>query len=162
MTISVGDTLPGATLSVMGDEGPETVSLKEVTSGRKIAIFGLPGAYTGICSTAHVPSFMRARPALEAKGIDEVICISVNDPFVLQAWGDATGATEAGLTFLGDSNAAFTKEIGLDFSAPPVGLIDRSLRYSMVVDDGKVTILNVEENPGVCELSAGEALVDSL
>ncbi|SLN64944.1 Putative peroxiredoxin [Pseudoruegeria aquimaris] len=159
MTISVGDKLPSAELYVMGEGGPEQVSLESKLAGRKVVIFGLPGAFTGTCSTAHVPSFIRTKDAFAEKGVDEIICISVNDPFVMKAWGESTGATEAGITFLGDSLAAFTKAIGMDFTAPPAGLVDRSRRYAMLVEDGVVKILNAEENPGVCETSAGETLL---
>lgn len=162
MTISVGDKLPDATLLALGEAGPTGVSLSEKLVGRKVVIFGLPGAYTGTCTTAHVPSFMRTQADFEAKGVDEIICVSVNDPFVMQAWGESTGATAAGLTFLGDSSAEFTTAIGLDFSAPPAGLINRSKRYAMYVEDGEVKVLQVEENPGVCDISGGEALLAAI
>ena len=159
MTIATGDLLPDATFLMMTDEGPQTVSLSEKVKGRTVVIFGLPGAYTGTCSSAHVPSFMRTKEQFAGKGVDEIICVSVNDPFVMQAWGKDTGATEAGLTFLADADSSFTKSIGMDFDAPPVGLIGRSKRYSMLVTDGTVTSLNAEDNPGVCETSAGETLL---
>ncbi|MEL6957879.1 MAG: peroxiredoxin [Pseudomonadota bacterium] len=162
MTISVGDTLPDAKLLRVGAEGPEEVALSSLTSGRKVVLFGLPGAYTGTCTTAHVPSFMRTKDGFMEKGVDEIICVAVNDPFVMDAWGASTGAADAGLTFLGDASAEFTKAIGMDFTAPPVGLYDRSKRFAMVVEDGKVSVLHVEENPGVCEVSGGEALLAEL
>mgnify|MGYP003675944645 FL=1 len=138
------------------------VALSSLTKGRKVVIFALPGAYTGTCTTAHVPSFIRTRDQFAAKGVDDVICISVNDPFVMGAWGESTGATHAGIKMLGDSAAEFTKAIGMDFTAPPAGLIDRSKRFSMLVDDGVVTILNEEGSPGECEISAGETLLDQM
>jgi peroxiredoxin len=162
MTISVGDTLPAASLLQMGAEGPAAVDLAARVKGRKVVIFALPGAYTGTCTTAHVPSFMRTKDQFAAKGVDEIICISVNDPFVMQAWGESTGATEAGLTFLADGDASFTKAMGMDFSAPPVGLIDRSKRYALMAEDGVVKVLQAEENPGVCETSGGEALLEAI
>lgn len=162
MAISQGDTLPDATLVYMGDEGPASVALSDKTKGRKVVIFALPGAYTGTCTTAHVPSFMRTKDQFEAKGVDEIICVSVNDPFVMQAWGEATGATAAGITMLGDADGAFTKAMGRDFTAPPVGLIGRSKRYAMVVEDGTITLIQEEENPGMCEVSAGEGLLASM
>lgn len=162
MTISVGDTLPEATLLRVGADGPEGVALSSLTEGRKVVIFGLPGAYTGTCTTAHVPSFMRTADGFAEKGVDDIICVAVNDPFVMDAWGKSTGASDAGLLFLGDASAAFTKSIGMDFTAPPVGLFDRSKRFAMIVDDGKVTVLHEEENPGVCEVSGGEALLAEL
>lgn len=162
MAISQGDTLPDATLVYMGDEGPATVALSEKTKGRKVVIFALPGAYTGVCSTAHVPSFIRTKDQFAAKGVDEIICISVNDPFVMQAWSEATGAGAAGITMLGDADASFTKAMGRDFTAPPAGLINRSKRYAMVVEDGTVTLLQEDENPGVCDVSAGEGMLDAM
>ncbi|MGY3438712.1 MULTISPECIES: redoxin family protein [unclassified Marinovum] len=159
MAISVGDSLPQATLLTMGNEGPEQVDLGAKLKGRKVVIFGLPGAYTGTCSSAHVPSFMRTKGDFDAKGVDEIICVSVNDPFVMQAWGESTGATEAGLTFLGDASAAFTKAIGMEFNAPPAGLHDRSQRYALYAEDGVVKVLHREESPGVCDISGGEALL---
>lgn len=162
MAISQGDTLPDATLVHMGADGPAAVKLSDKAKGRKIVIFALPGAYTGTCSTAHVPSFIRTKAKFDAKGVDEIICVSVNDPFVMQAWGEATGATAAGITMLGDADASFTKAMGRTFSAPPVGLIDRSTRYAMVVEDGKITLLQADESPGVCDVSGGEAILDAM
>ena len=162
MAISTGDMLPDATLLTMGAEGPEQVSLKDKTAGRKVVIFALPGAYTGTCSTAHVPSFIRTKDQFDAKGVDEIMCVSVNDVFVMQSWGTETGAAAAGITMLSDADASFTKAMGMDFSAPPVGLIDRSKRYAMLVEDGKITLLQEEENPGVCEVSAGEGMLASM
>ena len=162
MTIAVGDKLPAATLIRMGANGPEQVALAELLKGRKVAIFGLPGAYTGTCSTAHVPSFMRVRGKLADKGVDEVICVSVNDGFVMKAWGEATGATAAGITMLGDADASLTKALGLAFSLPAIGLIDRSKRYSLLAEDGVVKVLNLEENAGACEISAGETLLGQI
>ena len=95
--IATGDTLPDATLIQLGADGPEGVRVSEKTKGRKVVIFAVPGAYTGTCTTAHVPSFIRTKSQFDAKGVDEVICVAVNDPFVMGAWGEATGATEAGL-----------------------------------------------------------------
>lgn len=162
MTISVGDKLPGANLLRMGENGPESVDLAAKLAGRKVVIFGLPGAYTGVCTTAHVPSFMRNMDKLAAKGVAEVICVSVNDPFVLKAWGEATGAAAAGITFLGDAQSEFIKAIGLDFSAPPAGLINRSKRYALLAEDGVVKVLQVEDSPGTCTISGGEALLDAM
>lgn len=162
MTISTGDTLPDATFIVMGDDGPQEVSLADKVKGRKVVIFAVPGAFTPTCDSAHVPSFMRTKDALMEKGVEEIICVSVNDPFIMQTWGQTTGATEAGITMLADAEAGFTKAIGMNFSAPPVGFVDRSKRYAMLVDDGTVSVLQIDENPGTCELSAGEGLLASM
>jgi peroxiredoxin len=162
MAISTGEKLPEATLVRMGENGPEPVELGEKLKGRKVVIFAVPGAYTPTCHSAHVPSFIRTKDRFTGKGVDEIICISVNDPFVMKAWGEATGASDAGITMLADPESKFTKAIGMDFDAPPAGLMGRSKRYAMVVDDGKVTVFQAEESPGVCEVSGGEALLEAV
>ncbi|MEZ5777550.1 MAG: peroxiredoxin [Paracoccaceae bacterium] len=162
MQIAVGDRLPDETLLMMGANGPEKVDLGSKLKGRKVVIFGLPGAFTGTCTTAHVPSFIRTKAGYDAKGVDEIICISVNDPFVMKAWGETTGAAAAGITMLGDSQSAFTKAIGMNFSAPDAGFIERSRRYSLYAEDGVVRVLKVEELRGACEISAGETLLAEL
>ncbi len=162
MAITQGDTLPDATLVELGADGPAAVQLSAKTKGRKVVIFAVPGAFTPTCHSAHVPSFIRTKDQFDAKGVDEIICVSVNDPFVMKAWGEATGAAAAGITMLGDAESAFTSAIGMDFSAPPAGLLARSKRYAMLVDDGVVTLLQEEESPGVCDVSGGEALLASM
>ncbi len=162
MSISKGDRIPASTLLQMGADGPEAVALEDRLKGRKVVLFAVPGAFTPTCDSAHVPSFIRTKDQILAKGVDEIICVSVNDPFVMAAWGESTGANAAGIAMLADAESSFTKAIGMDFSAPPAGLIDRSKRYAMLIEDGVVTVLNAEENPGVCELSAGETMLDSL
>ncbi len=162
MTISAGDTLPDATLLTIGEGGPKSVTLADHLKGRKVVIFGLPGAFTGTCTTAHVPSFMRTAAQFHAKGVDEIICIAVNDPFVMKAWGESTGATAAGITMLGDAESAFTSAIGMNFSAAPVGFVNRSKRYALLAEDGVVKVLHLEESPGTCEVSGGEALLAAI
>ncbi|MEM0976378.1 MAG: peroxiredoxin [Pseudomonadota bacterium] len=162
MGISVGDTLPDAALIKIGDEGPETVELATLAAGKKVVIFAVPGAYTPTCSSAHMPSFVRNAEALREAGVDEIVCVSVNDPFVMKAWATETHADQAEIHALSDADGAFTKAIGMDFTAEPVGLLGRSKRYAMVVEDGKVTLFNAEENPGVCELSAGETILEAM
>jgi cytochrome c peroxidase len=162
MSLSVGDKLPSASLGLLGADGPEQVDLNALIAGKKAVIFAVPGAYTPTCSSAHMPGFVRNAEKLRAKGVDEIICISVNDVFVMKSWGDAMGATEVGIHSLADGDSSFTKAIGMDFSAPPVGLIDRSKRYAMIVEDGTVTALNAEESPGVCDVSGGENILDLL
>lgn len=162
MTLSKGDKLPSATLMQMGETGPEPVDLGQKLRGRKVAIFAVPGAFTPTCHSSHVPSFIRTKGDFDARGVDEIICVSVNDPFVMKSWGEATGATAAGITMLGDADGSFTKAIGMDFDAPPAGLLGRSKRYAMLVEDGIVSILQQEENPGVCDVSGGEALLASM
>lgn len=162
MTISEGSKLPEAVLLQVGENGPEQVDLAAKLAGRKVVIFAVPGAYTGVCTTAHVPSFVRTKAKFDAKGVDEIICISVNDPFVMKAWGEATGATAAGLTLLADADSSFTKAMGLAFDAPPVGLLARSKRYALYAEDGVVKALHLEESPGTCEISGGEALLKAI
>jgi len=162
MTISVGDKLPAASLGRLGSDGPEQVDLNAMVAGKKVVIFAVPGAYTPTCSAAHMPSFVKNADKLRAKGVDEIICVSVNDVFVMKSWGDDMGATDVGIHSLADGDSSFTKAIGMDFSAPPVGLIDRSKRYAMIVQDGTVTALNAEEAPGVCNVSGGENILDLL
>ncbi len=162
MTISVGDTLPAATLVKMGENGPEQVELSALTKGRNVVIFAVPGAFTPTCHSAHVPSFIRTKGKFDAKGVDEIICVAVNDPFVMKAWGEATGATKAGITMLSDAQSELTGALGLAFDAPPAGLMARSKRYAMHVKDGKVAVLHLEESPGVCEVSGGEALLAAI
>lgn len=161
MVLSVGGRMPEASLVTMGANGPEVVQLSERLKGRKVVVFALPGAFTGPCSTAHVPSFIRTADQFRAKGVEEIICISVNDPFTLKAWGEATGATKAGITHLGDADGSMTKGLGLDFTAPHLGLIGRSNRYAALVEDGVITHLNLD-NPGECNISQGEALLSTL
>ncbi|MBD1203290.1 MAG: peroxiredoxin [Rhodobacteraceae bacterium] len=162
MTISVGQTLPEATLIRMGDGGAEQVSISTLTKGRKVVIFAVPGAFTPTCHSAHVPSFIRTKDGFAAKGVEEIICVSVNDPFVMKAWGEATGAATAGLSMLADADSSFTKAVGLAFDAPPVGLLARSKRYALYAEDGVVKALHLEESPGVCEISGGEALLKAI
>jgi len=161
MTISVGDTLPDATLARMGAKGPEAVSVRGLTAGRKVVIFAVPGAFTPTCHSAHVPSFIRSMDALKGKGVDEVVCVAVNDAFVMQTWGEATGATAAGITMLSDGMGEFTEKLGLLFDAAAVGLKGRSKRYAMMVEDGVVKVYHPETGSG-CEISGGEAMAEAL
>ena len=127
-----------------------------------MALFAVPGAYTGVCSTRHVPSFIRVADALRAKGVDEIVCVAVNDPHVMLAWGDATGARAAGIRMLADAGSEFTGALGMAYDNPAAGMFARSRRYAMLVEDGVVRILNVEASPGQCEASAGEALLAAI
>jgi glutaredoxin/glutathione-dependent peroxiredoxin len=161
MTVDLGTRLPDATLLRMGENGAETVRLSDKLKGRKVVIFGLPGAYTGTCSTAHVPSFIRTAKKFAEKGVDEIICIAVNDPFVMKAWGEATGATAAGITMLGDADSSLSKSIGMTFDVPHLGFFGRSKRYSLLAEDGVVTRFNPETGSG-CEISAGEHLLSQM
>jgi glutaredoxin/glutathione-dependent peroxiredoxin len=161
MSISVGQRLPDSNLIQMGPDGPETVALGEKLAGRKVVIFALPGAFTPTCDSAHMPSFIRTKAQFDAKGVDEIICISVNDVHIMRLWGETTGATAAGITLLADADSSFTKAVGMNYSAPHVGFYDRSRRYVALVEDGVVTKLQLDE-PGVCAVSTGEALLQEI
>ena len=162
MTIATGDRLPAATLLEKTAAGIAPVTIEALVAGRTVVIFGLPGAYTGTCSTLHVPSFVRVADRLRAAGVDDIACVSVNDPHVMMAWGEATGALAAGIRMLSDADGAFTKALGLDFSIPAAGLLGRSKRYSLLADDGVVKVLNLEASPGVCEASGGETMLEAV
>ena len=160
MTIEVGMRLPEAKLMRTGDTGPELVDLGEKLRGRRVVLFGLPGAFTATCSSAHVPSFIRTKSGFDAKGIAEIICVSVNDPQVMKAWGLATGATEAGITMLADPACTFVEAIGLRYDNPAGGMLARCKRFAAIVNDGVVEVVHVEESTGVCDLSGGESLLE--
>jgi len=162
MTLATGDRLPDATLLEMRQDGPASVDLARLLAGRRVALFALPGAFTGTCSNQHVPSFIRVADRLREKGVDEIVCVAVNDPFVLGAWSEATGAGKAGIRMLGDVDGAFTRAMAMEFSLPARGLVGRSKRYALLADDGVVTVMNAETVPGRCEVSAGEALLAAL
>jgi cytochrome c peroxidase len=162
MPIAVGDTLPPATFKKRADGALTDVASADVFAAGRVALFAVPGAYTPTCHVKHMPSFVRNMAALRAKGVDRVVCVSVNDPFVMEAWGEATGATAAGVYLLADADASFTKAIGLDFDGSGAGLGVRSKRYSMLVENGVVKALNVEDSPGEATCSTGEALLDQL
>lgn len=162
MTKLQGTTLPDASFLRIGENGPEPVRLLEKTKGRKVVIFAVPGAFTPTCDSAHVPSFLRTMSRFDAIGVDEIICISVNDPHVMKAWGETTGATAAGITMLADPESTFTTGIGMNFDAPPAGLMARSKRYAMLVEDGKVVLFQAEEGRGVCTLSGGEGMLAAI
>ena len=159
MTLAVGDKIPDGTLLKMGETGAEPVEIGPLLAGRKVVLFGLPGAFTGTCTTAHMPSFIRTRAGFAEKGVDEVICVTVNDPFVSQAWDEATGAGAGGVTILADPSGAFVKAMGMDFDVPAIGFHGRCTRFSSLVDDGEVKIVKMGDKPGACEIAAGETLL---
>ena len=161
MTIKVGDKLPSATFSAGTPEGPRPMSTDDIFAGKKVALFAVPGAFTPTCSAKHLPGFKEHVADFKAKGVDAIACVSVNDAFVMKAWGEATGATATGITMLGDADASFTKAIGLTFDVPHLGFFARSKRYSLLAEDGVVTQFNPETGPG-CEISAGEHLLSQL
>lgn len=162
MTISVGEKIPDGSLMLSGEGGIKELPVGAELAGKSVVIFGLPGAYTGTCSTAHVPSFIRTFDKFKAKGVDEIICVSVNDAHVMRAWGEATGAAEAGIVMAADPDASFTEALGLEYGAGFARGMARSKRYAMHVVDGVVKVLNLEDSTGACEISAGEALLEKL
>jgi peroxiredoxin len=161
MTIQVGDRLPAATLRRATADGIESVALGDYTRGRKVVIFAVPGAFTPTCSEQHLPGFLEHADALRAKGIAAIACVAVNDPFVLRAWQRSSSAADQ-VDFLSDGNAELTRAVGLDFDASAIGLGTRSRRYAMVVDDGVVRTLLVEDVPSQAETSSARAILETL
>ena len=164
MTIKVGDRLPAGTvqefIEVEGNGcslGPNTFKVEDLVKGKKIAIFGLPGAYTPTCSAKHVPSYLNNHDALKAKGVDEIWCFAVNDPFVMGAWCRDQKASGK-IRFMGDGSAAYTKELGLELDLNARGMGMRCQRFSMLVEDGVVKTLNIE-GPGKFEVSDGDTML---
>lgn len=161
MTIEIGQRLPDATFRVMTADGPAEKASSEVFSGKTVALFAVPGAFTGTCHNIHLPGFLANEAALKAKGVDTIACVSVNDPFVMGAWAKATTA-EGTIEMLSDFDASFTKALGLEFDGSGAGLGVRSQRYAMLVKDGEVALLSVEDGPGKAEASSAEALVAAM
>ena len=157
MGIKVGDALPDVKLKEMGEGGPKDVSIGELTKGRKVVFFAVPGAFTPTCSMKHLPGFVEKSAQLRAKGVDEIVCLSVNDPFVMGAWGKDQGAGGK-VRMLADGNGEFTRAVGLEMDGSAFGLGKRSQRYAMVVQDGKVKELLVEPGPGLNASSAESVL----
>ena len=161
MAIKVGDRLPEAKFRVMGPEGPAWKTTDEVFKGKKVALFAVPGAFTPTCTNLHMPSFVNNAGAFKSKGVDAIAVTAVNDVFVMENWKKATGA-DGKVDFLADGNGEFAKAIEMAFDGSGGGLGTRSRRYSMLVEDGTVKALNIEEAPGKCELSSGDALLKQL
>jgi peroxiredoxin len=157
MTIKVGDKLPEATFMTMGGDGPEPRTTQDVFGGKTVALFAVPGAFTPTCSAKHLPSFRDHAGELKSKGVDAIACVSVNDVFVMNAWGKDQHAGES-MTLLADGNGAFTKAVGLELDGSKFGMGSRSQRYSMLVEDGVVKQLNVEDG-GAYEVSSAEYLL---
>jgi peroxiredoxin len=156
--IEVGSTLPEATFSLMADGEMQNPSTKSLFAGKKVVMFAVPGAFTPTCSQAHLPGYVALADKFQAKGVDDIVCLSVNDAFVMDSWGKASNAEH--ITMLADGNAAFTKACGLDMNTDAFGGV-RSVRYSMLVEDGVVKVLNVEEGGGF-KVSDAESLLASL
>lgn len=159
MTINVGDRIPDVQLSVVTPNGPEQVSSKDYFAGRRVALFAVPGAFTPTCSARHLPSYVEKASELKGKGVDEIACVSVNDPFVMGAWSERDGSAD--ITMLADGNGAFADSVGLAMDGSKFGMGKRSQRYSMLVNDGVVEQLNVEA-PGEYRASSAETLLEQL
>ena len=160
MTIGVGDKIPSATMYKMTGEGPAAVSTDELFGGKTVAIFSVPGAFTPTCSAKHLPGFIEKAEALKAKGVDEIACTAVNDVFVMGAWGKSAGA-DGKVTMLADGNGDFAQAMGLTMDGSKFGLGTRGQRFSMIVKDGVVEELNVEQ-PGDFKVSSAEHMLEQL
>jgi peroxiredoxin len=159
MSIQVGEKIPNVALAIATPEGPQPTTSGEYFAGKKVALFAVPGAFTPTCSARHLPSYVEKAGDLKAKGIDEIACISVNDPFVMAAWNKADGSSD--ITMLADGNGEFAEAVGLGMDGSKFGMGKRSQRYSMVVNDGVVEQVNVEA-PGEYRASSAETLLEQL
>ena len=160
MAIKVGDNVPSVTLRYLTPEGPKGVTSEEFFGGKKVVLFGLPGAFTRTCSERHLPSYVTHAAELKAKGVDAIACLAVNDPFVMGAWGKQHQADDK-VVMLGDGSGDFTRAIGLELDRIKEGMGIRSQRYSMLVDNGVVKALHVEQ-PGQFDVSSAEAMLKAL
>ncbi len=158
--LKVGDKIPSAKLMQMTKDGPRPITTEELFNGKKVVLFALPGAFTPTCSAKHVPGFVQNADAIKAKGVDTIACVSVNDAFVMNAWGKDQNAGDKVL-MLADGNGEFTDKMGLAFDASGFGMGKRSQRYAMLVDNGTIKALNVEK-PGAFEVSSAEAVMKVL
>jgi glutaredoxin/glutathione-dependent peroxiredoxin len=160
LSIQVGDKIPAETLHTMTDEGPKPITTDDIFNGKKVVLFAVPGAFTPGCSNTHMPGFVINVDDIKAKGVDTVACVSVNDAFVMGAWGKNQNAEH--LLMLADGSAAFTKALGLDLDMSGYGFGTRSKRYSMIVDNGVVTHLNVEPSGTGIEVSTADKILEQL
>ncbi len=160
MTIQVGDSIPSATLNIMTADGPSAITTDDIFKGKTVALFGLPGAFTPTCSAQHLPGFVANADALKAKGVDSIVCLAVNDVFVMGAWGKDQNVGDK-VTLVADGSAAFTKAAGLELDLTERGLGLRCQRFSMVVDDGVVKSLNIDA-PGTFEATSAEKILEQL
>ena len=159
MALSSGDNVPSCTLSVMGESGPAPLTTDDLFNDKRVLLFALPGAFTPGCSMAHLPGYVAMADKIKAAGIDTIACLSVNDAFVMGAWGEAQNASE--IVMVADGNGQFTEAMGLTLDATGFGMGKRSQRYAMIVDNGVITHINVEEGPGV-DVSSAETMMGLL
>jgi peroxiredoxin len=159
MTIQAGDKIPACTLKTMGDKGPTDITTDEIFSGKKVVLFAVPGAFTPGCSITHLPGFVINADKIKAAGVHTIVCMAVNDAFVMGAWGEAQNAQE--LLMLADGNGEFTAALGLELDGTGFGMGGRSQRFAMIVEDGTVSHLNVETGPGI-DASSAETIMGLL
>ena len=159
MTIQTGDQVPACTFKTMGENGPQDITTEQIFNGRKVLLFAVPGAFTPGCSMTHLPGYVVNADKIKAAGVDTIACVSVNDAFVMGAWGEAQNASE--LLLLADGNGEFTAALGLELDASGFGLGTRSQRYAMIVEDGTISHLNVEPDPGI-SVSSAESMMELL
>lgn len=156
MSIQTGDSIPACTLKTMGEKGPVDISTEDIFSGKKVVLFAVPGAFTPGCSITHLPGYVVNADKIKAMGVDTIVCMSVNDAFVMGAWGTQQNAEE--LLMLADGNGEFSAALGLDFDGSGFGLGTRSQRFAMIVDGGVISHLNIEAGPGV-DVSSAETIM---
>ena len=156
MTIQTGDNIPACTMKTMGEQGPTDITTDEIFSGKKVVLFAVPGAFTPGCSMTHLPGYVVNADKIKAAGVDTIVCMAVNDAFVMDAWGKSQNAEE--LLMLADGNGEFTAALGLELDGSSFGLGARSQRFAMIVEDGTISHLNVEPGPGI-EVSSAETIM---
>jgi peroxiredoxin len=159
MAIQVGDNIPACTMKVMGEQGPTDITTDEIFAGKKVVLFAVPGAFTPGCSLTHLPGYVVNADKIKASGVDSIVCMAVNDSFVMDAWGKSQNAEE--LLMLADGNGELTAALGLELDGSGFGLGTRSQRFAMIVDDGTVAHLNIEPGPGV-DVSSAETIMGLL
>ena len=162
MKISVGQKMPNSTLSYFGPDGVSQIELIDLLKGKKVVIFALPGAFTNTCSSKHLPGFIEKSARIKKERVDEIICISVNDPFVMSKWGETTGAIDVGIKMLADPASDFTKSIGTEFTVPPIGFFNRSKRCAFIVENQKIVYAYLDDASGVVTGSSAEAILLNL
>jgi len=161
MAIKVGDKVPSGNFGIMKGEGPGSISSDELFNGKTVVLFAVPGAFTPTCSKTHLPGFVQNASAIKGKGVDTIVCLAVNDLFVMDAWGKGAGA-DGKVLMLADGNAAYTKALGLELDASGFGMGIRSQRFAMIVKNGVVSKLEVEPSAGQCTISGGPSILSSL
>ena len=159
MTVQIGDSIPEVNLKILGGQGPQDISTKEIFSGKKVVMFAVPGAFTPTCSAAHLPGYVANSDKIKEKGVDAIVCVSVNDPFVMDAWGK--GQNAEAIMMVSDPEGELAGAMGTELDGSGFGLGNRSSRYSLVAEDGKITVLNLEQG-GAFEVSSAEAILEAL